>query len=308
MTEPIPWRFASASTQGRSHVESGLPCQDSSLCTLFDDGQGNPVLIAAVSDGAGSAVRSEIGSRLACASFNEEITTLIREHGSAAPLERAQIEAWLADFSQQVARQAEELGLTIRDLACTFVAAVVTPTWSAFCQVGDGGVVINGPAEESGSESDAKFELVFWPEQGEYANETYFATMTGAAEHLQFRVDDCAVREIALFSDELQRLVLKFETREAFMPFFHRMLQPVRRITNSTGEAHELSRDLAAYLGSPIIFERTDDDVSLILATRCPELAEPAPIPAPQPESSDVEVVAETQEVATAIPTQVDVT
>jgi Protein phosphatase 2C len=278
VAESMSWRFASASTKGLSHVESGLPCQDASLCTLLQDPEGNPVLIAAVSDGAGSAAHSEIGSRLACDSFHEEITSLIRRQGSAAPLERVQMETWLAAFSQRAASHAEELSLTLRDLACTFIAAVVTPTWSAFCQVGDGGIVVNGPAEGT-SEPEPKFELIFWPEQGEYANETYFATMNGAAEHLQFRVRELAVREIALFSDGLQRLVLKFDTREAFSPFFHRMLQPVRRVTGLTGDAHELSRDLGTYLGSSIISGRTDDDVSLILATRCPEPAGAAPIP-----------------------------
>ena len=279
MTQLLPWRFTYASTQGRSHVAGDVPCQDSSLCTLLDD-DGLRVLVAAVSDGAGSASHSEIGSRLACASFVQHICARIHQQDAALPLERSDVEAWLADFGEQIKDKADDLGLTPRDLACTFLGAVITSTWSAFCQVGDGGIVVGMPGE---ADATARFELVFWPEQGEYANETYFATMAGAPEHLRFRLDNGAVREVVLFSDGLQRMVLRYDVREPFEPFFHRMLQTVRRITDVSGDLHELSRGLAAYLGSPVVSERTDDDVSLVLATRCSELADPSP-PAPQSE------------------------
>jgi hypothetical protein len=222
---------------------------------------------------------------MACTSFTDAITALIRNRGAAAPLERAEIESWLAEFGREASRQAEELGISVRDLACTLVAAVVTPAWSAFCQVGDGGMVVNGSAGDDNSGAGPKFELVFWPELAQYANETYFITATDAADHLQFRVHRCRVREIVLFSDGLQRLVLNFETREAFIPFFDRMLEPVRKTTERAGEVEELSRQLASYLGSATITERTDDDVSLILAT-CEEPTNPAPTSGPRSDAS----------------------
>ena len=284
--ELLPWRFAYASTRGRSHVESDLPSQDSSSCILLED-KGVPLLIATVSDGAGSASHSEIGSGLACASFVEEISSLVKTQGGASPPDRSQIETWLTDLAQEIQVRADELGVPPRELACTFVGAVLTPTWSVFCQVGDGGVVIGLPA--STDVHTSTYELIFWPEQGEYANETYFATMPGAPEHLQFSLDERLVREVALFSDGLQRMVLRYEARVPFDPFFHRMLQTVRR-TEGTGELHHLSRGLGAYLGSPMVFERTDDDVSLVLATRCPELADPPPLNASVQAAETVEV------------------
>lgn len=283
VTELLPWRFAYASTQGRSHIAGDVVCQDSSGCTLLDLPTG-PVLIATVSDGAGSAARSEIGSGIACASFRQEMTALLTERDGRQP-SREDIEVWLKDFCSLVEAEAERLGLSSRDLACTFVGAVVAPTWSAACQVGDGGIVIGLPSPDGSNE----FEVVFWPEQGEYANETYFATMSGASEHLQFKIDDRPIREIALFSDGLQRMVLKYETRDAFGPFFHRMLQTVRR-ADGVGVLPELSRELGTYLSSPTVSDRTDDDVSLILATRSAELPDPPPppppVPPPAPEST----------------------
>lgn len=273
MTDLLAWRFAFASTRGSSHVAGGLPCQDSSICELIGTAD-DPVFVAAVSDGAGSASHSEVGSSIACKSFVNEITALVSELGSSQPPDHIQMEAWLADFLTEAQSAADERDLTLRDLACTFVGAVVTPTWSAFCQVGDGAIVVDHDVEDAAG----RFEVVFWPEQGQYANETYFATMADATEHLHYRVDNRPVREIAIFSDGLQRMVLDYATREPFQPFFFQMMQPVRR-TEAEGHSVDLSQALSSYLASPIVSERTDDDATLILATRLAELVAPPPVP-----------------------------
>lgn len=303
----VDWRFAYASAVGSSHLESGTVCQDSSHCVVIPTAGGD-VLVAAVSDGAGSAPHSHIGSRLACTTFEAEIRALLEELGGEIPLTREHIEAWLQDFQEQARRSAEELDATARDLACTFVGAVVAPSWSAFCQIGDGGIVIKrGPASRSPAQPEVTvgdpaeaamppFAVAFWPAQGEYANETYFATMDGAVEHLQFRVDEGQVRDLALFSDGMQRLVLRFDVREPHAPFFNHIFRPVYALDNRRGEAVELSRALETYLASPPVYERTDDDVSLVLASRH---YEPLPVGAETPIVSAPESVGSSPAVTT---------
>jgi hypothetical protein len=263
----MAWRFASASVTGSSHARTDLPCQDTSRCAVLTS-DGASVLVATVSDGAGSAARSEVGSHLTCESFHAEIAALVAERGAGRPLEREHIDNWIRDLAGQIGRTAETMALTPRDLACTFVGAVLAPTWSVFCQVGDGAVVVNALDPKAiDSQAAHEWNVVFWPEQGEYANETYFVTESRAVEHLQFERSDAAVREIALFSDGIQRLVLRYESQRPFDPFFRRMFAPLRHDQDGDGERATLSRELAAYLGSPLVSERTDDDVSLILAT-----------------------------------------
>lgn len=290
----VDWRFAYASVVGRSHVDAGIICQDSSLCTLVQTEQGD-VVVASVSDGAGSAMHSDIGSKLACASFEEEVAARLRERGASEPIDRESVETWLADFREAATREAERLGVSARELACTFVGAVIAPSWSSFCQIGDGGIVVDRPTTPAEpGDGLGPFEIVFWPEQGEYANETYFATMAGATDHLQFRVDQRQVRDVAMFSDGMQRLVLQFDVRQPFTPFFRTMFGPVYART-LTGEDSDLSRDLAKYLGSTVVSERTDDDVSLILATQHFQVAAAAPpaitVSEPEPTSVDELVV-----------------
>jgi hypothetical protein len=261
----VDWRFAYASVAGRSHVEAGTVCQDYSLCSMVRAGE-DVALVLTVSDGAGSAKRSEIGSRLACASFHTAIADELGKSGMNSAVARDQIENWLASFQREVAVEAVALDVSVRDLACTFIGGVIAETWAAFCQIGDGGIVVRRPVEIDGA-SDDDFEVIFWPESGEYANETYFATLPLAHEHLQFRCLERGISDVAMFSDGLQRLALKFDTQEPFAPFFRNLLRPVRE-SGSLGELSELSCRLADFLASERVSDRTDDDVTLVLASQ----------------------------------------
>ena len=74
------------------------------------------------------------------------------------------------------------------------------------------------------------------------------------------------IDEVALFSDGLQRLALHYQTRTAHAGFFKPMLATLRAAPADALES--LSTQLAAYLSSPAVNERTDDDKTLVLATR----------------------------------------
>jgi hypothetical protein len=106
---------------------------------------------------------------------------------------------------------------------------------------------------------------VFWPEAGEYANCTYFVSDGDAARHLR-----CAVRtgvtEVALFSDGLQGIALHHATRSAFAPFFRPLFARLRQ--EPGGEAAGLVAALTELLESPGVRKRTDDDRTLVLASR----------------------------------------
>ena len=54
---------------------------------------------------------------------------------------------------------------------------------------------------------------VFWPQHGEFANQTNFITQDNALEVLEFELEDRCVDEIAIFTDGIERLVLDL-TRE----------------------------------------------------------------------------------------------
>src|SRR5438132_12609566 len=67
------WRYVGASVQGTSHLSSGLPYQDVSRWISFETEKDGEVLVLAVADGAGSAVRAADGARLACDEFLTQV-------------------------------------------------------------------------------------------------------------------------------------------------------------------------------------------------------------------------------------------
>lgn len=106
---------------------------------------------------------------------------------------------------------------------------------------------------------------VFWPDSGEYANATYFVTDRDAHAHLNVTVM-AAPDEVSLLTDGLQRLALVFATREAHPPFFEPMFATLRGI--DPAQCLRLNADLAHFLSSAAINARTDDDKTLVIATR----------------------------------------
>lgn len=237
-----------------------MPCQDASACQIVTDNDANDVLVAIVSDGAGSAKRPEVGARLACSSFTTAITACLNDPGTVRDLSREWVEDWLAQFQRDVALCAESQGLTSRDLACTISAAVVGMDAAMFLQVGDGVIVVSPRFEVD------EYSWVFWPQRGEYANETIFATEERALKTFEHDLLETTIDEICLLTDGLQQVALHMESKTAFGPFFQPLFATVR--TAPVGFSSALSEGLNNWLSSPRVEERTNDDKTIVLATR----------------------------------------
>jgi hypothetical protein len=68
-------------------------------------------------------------------------------------------------------------------------------------------------------------------------------------------------------TDGLQSLALHYASQSVHQPFFQGMFQPLHASSGSA-EVPALSDSLEGFLASERVRMRTDDDVSLILATR----------------------------------------
>jgi hypothetical protein len=254
------WKYALASVIGTYHTEKTIPCQDNNACHLFSTDNDTEVLVAIVSDGAGSASRSETGSALACSFFLEEMKAFFECDGRVCEITREFVERWIKRFQEQISIRAQIEGLRPRDFACTFLAAVVGTDSAVFMQIGDGAIVT------SGSDDSDEYNWIFWPQQGEYANITNFSTDEAAAERLEYSLVDHRIDELAIFTDGLQGLALHYQSRKAHTPFFQPMFAWLRPI--SVGYSEKLSASLSSFLNSQKVNDRTDDDKTLILATR----------------------------------------
>jgi hypothetical protein len=173
------WETAHASAVGAGHLKTGTPCQDSSVVEVSDDGTW---VVVVVSDGAGSAKRSEEGSKYTAAFFSQELLKLVEELSTRAP------GSWINDFViERVLETRKWLrnhanSDDISDFHCTLVACVQGPSGGFAIHLGDG--AITGGYSDS-SKNQSKHLFVSRPENGEYANETFFITEPSWIKHLR---------------------------------------------------------------------------------------------------------------------------
>jgi len=240
------WKLVYGSVRGTSHARSGQPCQDYCTGRAVDS-----IMIAACSDGAGSASLSHLGSRLAVECFVEAAT----QSQDGSPPDRATIESWVELSRRQVLDEASAQGVIPRQLACTFLGAIVGEDWAVFAQIGDGVIVFDG-------ESD--YEMAFWPDNGEYANATRFLTDDDYLDHLRIETVARRISDLAILTDGMQTLALDFAAARVHRPFFTPLFQTVRNGPNVA----TLQTSLLGFMDSKRINDRTDDDKTLFLATR----------------------------------------
>lgn len=254
------WRFVLASEIGTAHARLTTPCQDASFCDVVTHEADGPVLIAVISDGAGSAEKSDVGSQLTCRVVWREISARLESIASVADLDRSFADNLLQTIQGELDAKAALDGLATREYACTLLAAIVGAHSATFIQVGDGAIVVSAEGE------DSDYSWVFWPSTIEYENVTVFVTDVRAAHYLAFANTPQPITDLALFSDGLQRLALNYATRSVHLPFFRSMLAVLKATPD--GSVAGLTPALRSFLSSPQVNERTDDDKSLILAVR----------------------------------------
>jgi len=253
------WSHASASVIGSSHVEMGEPCQDAHQCFLVHPEVGE-TLVSAVADGAGSAPRGKEGARQACEFFTTQIEALLTNGGLISDLSVEQGISWLDQFRLQLEATGEENGFSLRDYACTLLVGVVGPSEAVFLQVGDGSIIFSTALDPD------YYQVAHWPERGLYANTTFFATDPDARKHMQHRTVYRTIEEVAFLTDGLETIALRYQDREAHSPFFRGLFPSLRN--TEPGHCKTLSASIAEFLGSERVSKRTDDDKTLVLATR----------------------------------------
>ncbi|HZF41652.1 MAG TPA: PP2C family serine/threonine-protein phosphatase [Blastocatellia bacterium] len=254
------WKYGFASVEGTFHLKSLTPCQDASRVEVVVDAGGAEVLLAVASDGAGSATLAQIGSTLACSLFVDEVKSHIEGGNTRALLSDNFIVDWVGKFRRTAAGWSRADSARMQDFACTLLAAIVWHDRAIYFQIGDGAIV------ESRRDEPDRYAVVCWPQQGEYANMTNFLTDADAAEKVVREARSGAIDEVAIFTDGIQRLALDYSARSAHAPFFAPLFAWLR--PRPGGYSRELSDSLAVYLNSEKLNSRTDDDKTLILATR----------------------------------------
>lgn len=239
----MKWKFLGASVTGTGHEKIGTPCQDAHRVEQTDSG----VLLVAFADGAGSASLAEVGALIAVETAIETLRMSIETVSDWAECLRQAFEA----AQQKVWCEADSQGEEARELACTLTLIISDGTKTAGGSVGDGAVIL---------ETGAGLVPFLVPERGEYLNETAFLHDMEIG-NITFAAYDMPILGMAAFTDGLQMLALKLPEAEPHAGFFAPLFGFARH-ENANEE------ELCQFLHSPRVSDRTDDDLTLILAVR----------------------------------------
>ena len=251
------WRVAQASVIGQSHLNQNTVCQDRMATKIVESERDGEILIAVVADGAGSTTDGQRGAEIACEFFVNQVAEFTKS-ASVKSLNEDFGRRWIAFYQQQIIAIAQIEKKELREYATTLVGAVVSRDCAVFYQVGDGGAVFS----TCGKLSSYQFSIA--PVETEYVNMTEFLTDETAANSLRFVLVEEAIEDLILFSDGIFAVAVNYQTMRPHEPFLMPMIAPLRN-----GNApNDLNGKLENFLASPKLNEKTDDDKTIILASR----------------------------------------
>ena len=253
------WRYANASVIGQAHIRQETACQDRLLCRTIDTKTDGEIFVAVVADGAGSTSHGQVGAEIACKTFAAQVADFLNSgKASVGSLNEDFGKFWIEFFQAKIKLIAGEKKEEVRDFASTFIGAVVGEKATAFYQVGDGGAVfsVNGKNES--------YRFGIEPNESEYINTTEFLTDETAVESLRFVRIEERVEDLILFSDGIFAVAVDYQNNKPHEPFLMPMIAPLRNGNSANG----LNEKLENFLASPKLNEKTDDDKTIILASR----------------------------------------
>ncbi len=251
------WKYSCASVTGRAHTGRGEDGQDACRAGTVRISD-NEFFIGIAADGAGSTTDGGRGADIACGTLYTKIAESVQEAGGLPGITDEAVKGWITAAREAVSAEAGENGKRLREYACTILGSVAGKEGAIFFQVGDGAIVTGTGAE---------YQTIFWPEQGEYANTTYFITDDQYLDHLHILHED-SPDQIALFTDGLQNLVLSFALKKAHAGFFLPLFSALQE--HPENGFSEFSARLEEFLSREDISTRSDDDKTLVLAVRIP--------------------------------------
>mgnify|MGYP003290026738 CR=1 FL=1 len=163
------WILVGASVKGNGHIESGMPCQDNHKYEFLEKGWG----IAIVSDGAGSAAHSEIGSKVVVERGIIHFKNLIQKEGWIDKNVLPSDVEWLQKsynvlkaIRDDVAMVAQKNNVELKSLSATCLVVIFSPIGLLSVHIGDGRIGCKTKSEG--------WKAIMTPHKGEEANQTIF--------------------------------------------------------------------------------------------------------------------------------------
>jgi hypothetical protein len=245
MTEKVLGKIAAVQIRGKSHLRSGQPCQD-----YATGRRRGGVAVVGLADGAGSKTHSEFGAR---ASVHAALRFVLSDfeglYASSQLDPQAVREALMSKVREAVSLEAAKLGQPVNQLASTLLFAGICAGRYVAGHLGDGSIVLD--------KRDEPLAILSHPENGEYANTTFFTTDHDAVHRLRLYFGELDDGGIALMSDGTAEALYHRETRLP-APAVRQLLDWHQRL-----DRRKMEGVLVQNLGG--VMCKSSDDLSLAL-------------------------------------------
>lgn len=258
------WKVVGASARGEAHIKSELPCQDHHHFEVLND-----ILVAIVCDGAGSASHSDQGARMGSEYLTNALIEEVRSQRVDMFQEEAALRALLEIKIQELRAQllfqskVNTSQLDLSSFHATIVGLLFRPGGGFFFHIGDGAAL----ALNADHTDTVAFSA---PENGEFADQTYFYTIDNWKEHLRITTISEQAHTFLLMSDGTMPFCLNRSQRHVEPRFFHPVNQYLVQNDVSTDIGNQA---LLKTLSSDRANSISKDDKTLVWAsaiTRAP--------------------------------------
>lgn len=263
------------SYRGTSHIKSNTTCQDyhefASINEVWN--------VAIVSDGAGSAANSALGSKSVCAAFKFYISNLVKNNHSGDILDDktwdVEFRGMLAQFQKDLKTNIVNDNIPFESLAATIIVLVFSPKGYMVAHVGDG---------RAGVKVGNEWKTIISPHKGEEANQTIFSTSKYFGESLipNLRMSGVYVPETKVSEEKIDAFVLMsdgcengawvtyqrvnlpdgdFRVKDVNQPRFN-ALDDALSIIDSADKKNELEKYITEYSNA---FKGEPDDKTILI-------------------------------------------
>ena len=168
------WKSVNVYVRGKGHVKEKLPCQDRTY-SIVD----KSIAVISLADGAGFYTHSQIGAEIAvktvCEFLKKEFNSLYKNEDVITKHEIHN------KLYVRLKKTAKSLSVDLDELSSTLLFVAVKEDKFIAGHIGDGVIGVLGILD--GEEEEV--EVLSHPENGEYANETYFVTSPNAINHFR---------------------------------------------------------------------------------------------------------------------------
>lgn len=282
---PVPiqgsWVLVGASVRGNGHIESNLPCQDNHKYEELGNGWG----IAIVSDGAGSAAHSDMGSKIVVERGLVHFKKLIQQEGWMDKNTLPSDAEWLSKsysilrtMRDEVDLVAKKNNVAIKELSATCLVIIFSPIGLLTVHVGDGRM---GCKPVNGA-----WKTIMTPHKGEEANQTIFlvSDFWGTPNYVQSGIlvpESIVVREpveaFALMSDGCEATAwlctaqnpetgMYYDKNQPFEGFFNPVIETLKSFDEDQVPVEERNAKWYKFIESGMkSFVREQDDKTMIV-------------------------------------------